>query len=439
MDALDQLGFGRRADQEGQLLEGLLLGEGVEWKPAEPRGAAYPCQPLGRRVRSCPVLCPPRPQDRHTGATREEGLHQVEGGGICPVEVFDEQRQRTCRCQRLEHLRRSSEHPVACLVVGRRDVSVVNQLGKQRRKRRPDERRAVRQGLLEPQPLVDVQQPTESIRDRHERHLCGERQAAPDRDERVGGRRGGGDELGLAHPGFAGDEEEAGAGLEVVSYGGQLGPASCDPRSGREVADRVGGARRRDPEVVELGAVSVHGFNEQLERAPWRERGRGEHLGDGGVGDTGLAGEGAQGGPAGAVVEVVQGRDEVAVRAGGEVGPGERAHRVPAAVAAIASDSGTCSRASVAARLSSRAATVPCPSRKAPGLRATGSTPRRGAGRACPKQRLRRSSARPPRCRPRGPARRANGHRVLDRRQGGVVVRTTRARTCRQEAGNEAS
>ena len=103
------------------------------------------------------------------------------------------------------------------------------------------------------------------------------------------------------------------------------------------------------------GAVAVHGLDEELEGAPGRQRRRGEHLGDGGVGDAGLAGEGAQGRPAGAVVEVVEGGDEVAVRAGWQVGAGECAHRAPAAVAAIARLSGTCSRASAAARLSSRA------------------------------------------------------------------------------------
>ena len=79
----------------------------------------------------------------------------------------------------------------------------------------------------------------------------------------------------------------------------------------------------------------------------------------------GLAGEGAQGGPAGAVVEVVQGEDQVAMRTGWEVGSGERAHRPDLAVAAMASESGTCWCASVAARLSSRAATVPWSSRRA--------------------------------------------------------------------------
>ena len=52
-------------------------------------------------------------------------------------------------------------------------------------------------------------------------------------------------------------------------------------------------------------------------RVPQRGQGRrGEDLGDGGVGDAGLGGEASERGPAGAVVEVVEGVDEVAVRAG---------------------------------------------------------------------------------------------------------------------------
>ena len=90
-----------------------------------------------------------------------------------------------------------------------------------------------------------------------------------------------------------------------------------------------------------------------------------ERLGDGGVRDPGLLGEGAERGPAGAVVEVVEPSDEVAVWTGRQVGARECAHRRPAAVAAMARESGTCSRASAAARLRNRAAMVPCPERSA--------------------------------------------------------------------------
>ena len=52
---------------------------------------------------------------------------------------------------------------------------------------------------------------------------------------------------------------------------------------------------------------------------------RGEHP-ETVVWETRLAGEGAQGGPAGAVVEVVQGVDEVRCGPVWQVGPGQRAH-----------------------------------------------------------------------------------------------------------------
>ena len=134
----------------------------------------------------------------------------------------------------------------------------------------------------------------------------------------VGGRCGGGDEPGLADAGLAGDEQQPGARLEVSSYDVELGATAGDPRWRLGAAVGGGGC---EPELVEVRSVSVHGLDEELEGPPGGECGLGEGLGDGGVGDPGLAGEGAQGRPAGAVVEVVEGVDERR-GAGRRPGPG---------------------------------------------------------------------------------------------------------------------
>ena len=54
-----------------------------------------------------------------------------------------------------------------------------------------------------------------------------------------------------------------------------------------------------------------------------------KRLGDGGVGDAGGVGQGAQGGPAGAVVQVVERDQQVAVRSGWQVGKRQGAHSTP--------------------------------------------------------------------------------------------------------------
>ena len=109
------------------------------------------------------------------------------------------------------------------------------------------------------------------------------------------------------------DHEQPGAGLEVPTYGGQLrgatGEAWC--AQSRPCARRAG----REPESMEPAFVAVQVLDDQLQEPPGRQPRRREHLRDGGGAAPGRVGQRAQARPAGAVVQLVKGVDQLALAA----------------------------------------------------------------------------------------------------------------------------
>ena len=125
-------------------------------------------------------------------------------------------------------------------------------------------------------------------------------------------------------PGLAGDEEEAGSGLEVASNRGKLGPPAGDRRPGHRSG--LGPDTCGHPESVELRDVAAHGFDQQLEHSPGWQPGAGEHRGDGGGAAPHLARERAQARPPGLVVQPVQRLDQDPLMTRRDVRPPQRSH-----------------------------------------------------------------------------------------------------------------
>ena len=100
-------------------------------------------------------------------------------------------------------------------------------------------------------------------------------------------------------------------------------------------------SRVRWPRARVDGSCGCHrssSSTSDLEEAPGRQARRGEHRRDGGVAAAGRLGQGAQAGPAGAVVQVVEGLDQVAVGAGREVGARQGGHGPPSPLTDSRSD-----------------------------------------------------------------------------------------------------
>ena len=130
--------------------------------------------------------------------------------------------------------------------------------------------------------------------------------------------------MALAHAGLARHHQQAGAGLEAA----RARRTNSAERPARRGADGPLATlcSNRQPQLVELRHVATHLLDEHLEQAPARHPGRRERVRDRGVAAAGGLGHDPQAGPAGPVVEVVEGVDEVAVGAGRELGPGQSGH-----------------------------------------------------------------------------------------------------------------
>ena len=142
-------------------------------------------------------------------------------------------------------------------------------------------------------------------------------------DEAGGVGRGSLDESRLADASLSGDQEKAGARLEVSSYGGQLGAPACDP--GFMPGGSASRCGRVEPELTKRSGVTLQCLNKKLESAPRWETRRGEHLRDGRVGDPGLTSKGTQGRPSCSVVKVVERFDQITLWADGQAGTRKRA------------------------------------------------------------------------------------------------------------------
>ena len=117
---------------------------------------------------------------------------------------------------------------------------LARQLGQDLAHRARDVRRARHQGLVEPGGVLAAHL-AKQVRHGQQRHLGRQGAAGAGRHERLGSGSRRGDERGLADAGLPGDQQEAGAGVEMAAYGQELVAAAGDPRAGRSGASAAGG------------------------------------------------------------------------------------------------------------------------------------------------------------------------------------------------------
>ena len=258
----------RPAEHQGQLLGGLLAGERGQGEHGSRGETTHASQPRGRGVRRARVVGPEGTQHGHRKSACGQVLDQVQRGCVPPVQVLDDEGEGLQVAERLRvaPTAANSRWPDQSSLRLRVGVDDALDLGHEPLDRAP--RRRGRSGPV----LRRTSRRRRSRRRARSASANGSSGTAVERGRqwpvatKVSVVRGcGGDELGLADAGLAGDEEEAGAGLEVASYGGELGRASGDPGGAGARAGRWGGGG--EPEVVE-GVVSPSMASTRSSRVP---------------------------------------------------------------------------------------------------------------------------------------------------------------------------